>query len=309
MFFFPYRIDTQLKGFPLVTLLICLLCCYVYWQQYTADNQYYGAIEQFCKHDLSKRELGWVDRLPAISDEDNCGTKLEAIRQTEDAQTEIKRLARAVKPIKLFASKKSNLEYLEKQYGEIFTRFEQKVPHHLTARLAFHPHDLDLIKMVTSTFSHGGIFHLIGNLTFFYIFAASVEIIFGSLTFALFISVGTFGTSLAYSYVMAAVANALPTVGLSGVVMSAMVALAVVMPGARIRCFLWFIIIFKRFKLPALIIASWYLGWDIYEINNLKDGSYINYVAHISGGAIGGIFGLYFLLFRRSRLKAARRPL
>ena len=45
------------------------------------------------------------------------------------------------------------------------------------------------------------------------------------------------------------------------------------------------------------------------EINNLKDGSYINYVAHISGGAIGGIFGLYFLLFRRSRLKAARRPL
>ncbi|MFT5505202.1 MAG: membrane associated rhomboid family serine protease [Gammaproteobacteria bacterium] len=309
MFFFPYRIDTQLKGFPIVTLLICILCCYVYWQQYSADNRYFDAINQFCEHELSKREAGWVDRLPAISDRDDCGSKLESIRKTEDAQTEIKRLARAVKPIELFTSKKRNLQYLEKQYTEIYAKFDQKVPQHLTAKLAYHPHDLDLTRMVTSTFSHGGIFHLIGNLSFFYIFAASVEIIFGSLAFVLFISVGTFGTSLAYSYVMDGVSNALPTVGLSGVVMSALVALAIMMPTARIRCFLWFLIFFKRFRLPALIIAAWYLGWDIYEINNMGDESYINYAAHISGGAIGGIFGLYFLIFRRPRLKEARRTL
>ena len=117
------------------------------------------------------------------------------------------------------------------------------------------------------------------------------------------LTIATFGTSLAYSYVMAGVDGALPTVGLSGVVMAALVALAIMMPSVKIRCFFWFIVIFRIFRIPALFLAIWYIGWDIYEMNQLGNKSYINYVAHISGAMIGAGFGLYYLLFRKKQLE------
>ncbi len=303
MFFFPYRIDARGNGLPLVTVLICMLCSFVYWQQYSADREYFQSIEKFCLRDLSKRELAWLDRVPAPVAGNQCAIVLESIREQEDAAAEIKRLSNAAKPIKLFSSRQANIDLIEKRLSEIYRKFERDVPQHLTSDLAYDPHDLDIVKMVTSTFSHGDALHLAGNLLFFYIFAASVEIIFGSLVFTLFITVSTFGTSLAYSYVMAGIEDALPTVGLSGVVMAALAALAIMMPTARIRCFFWFFLFFRIFRIPALLIAIWYVGWDVYEMNQLGNDSYINYVAHISGAVIGAIFGAYYVIFKRKMLR------
>ena len=114
----------------------------------------------------------------------------------------------------------------------------------------------------------------------------------------------SFGTSLAYGFVMAGVDGALPTVGLSGVVMAAVAALGIMLPTVRIRCFFWFIVFFRIFRIPALILAAWYIGWDIYAYKEYGDESYVNYVAHLSGALIGGLFGGYYLLFRRAMLRA-----
>jgi membrane associated rhomboid family serine protease len=102
---------------------------------------------------------------------------------------------------------------------------------------------------------------------------------------------------------MAGVDSALPTVGLSGVVMAAVAALAIMMPAVRIRCFFWFIVIFRILRVPALLIALWYIGWDIYEMNQLDNKSLINYVAHVSGAAIGALFGAWYAVFRSKMLK------
>ncbi len=113
----------------------------------------------------------------------------------------------------------------------------------------------------------------------------------------------SFGTSLAYSFVMAGVEGALPTVGLSGVVMAAVAALGIMLPTVRIRCFFWFIVFFRRFSIPALFLAAWYIGWDVYAYTEYGDESYVNYVAHLSGAPIGGLFGGYYLVFRRQLLR------
>lgn len=303
MFFMPYRLDANRRGIPFLTLLICLLCSFVYWQQYTADKRYFAEIEKFCLQGLSKREVMWLNRVPMDFAGNRCGVVLESLRDADDGEAEIGRMARRVRPIKLFESRQANIAHIEKQLREIYRKFERDVPEHLTSDLAFDPHDLDVVKMVTATFSHGSAMHLAGNLLFFYIFAASVEVVFGALVFLLFITVTTFGTSLAYSYAMAGVDSALPTVGLSGVVMAAVAALAIMMPTVRIRCFFWFIIIFRILRVPALIIALWYIGWDIYEMNQLDNKSLINYVAHVSGAAIGALFGAWYAVFRSKMLK------
>lgn len=303
MFFMPYRLDANRNGLPFLTLLICLLCTFVYWQQYTADERYFAEIEKFCLKDLSKREVSWLNRVPVNIAGNRCGVVLETIRAADDGEAEIKRMAGAVKPIRLFESKQANIAHIEKQLRDIYRKFERDVPEHLTSDLAYDPHNLDVVKMVTATFSHGSAMHLAGNLLFFYIFAASVEIVFGGLVFLLFITVSTFGTSLAYSYAMSGVDGALPTVGLSGVVMAAVAALAIMMPTVRIRCFFWFIVIFRIFRVPALLLALWYVGWDVYEMNQQENKSLINYVAHVSGAAIGALFGAWYVVFRSKMLK------
>ena len=252
MFFMPYRIDANRNGLPFLTVLICLLCTFIYWQQYSIDKQYFASIEKFCLQDLSKREVAWLNRVPMDFTGNRSGLVLEAIRDAADADAEIERMSAQAKPNKLFTSKQDNIAHVGKQLSDIYRKFERDVPEHLTSDLAYDPHDMDVVKMVTSTFSHGSAMHLAGNLLFFYIFAASVEIVFGGLIFLLFITVTTVGTSLAYSYAMAGIEGALPTVGLSGVVMAAVAALGIMMPAVRIRCFFWFIVIFRIFRVPAL---------------------------------------------------------
>ncbi len=303
MFFLPYRLDANRNGVPFLTLLICLVCIFVYWQQYSADKAYFDSIERFCRFDLSQREIAWLNRVPSQVTGNSCAAVLETIRASDDASAEIERLARIAKPIKLYESKRENLRHAERELGSIYQKFERDVPRHLTSQLAYDPKNWDILRMVTSTFSHGSASHLAGNLLFFYIFAASIEIVFGGFVFLLFIALTTLGTSVAYSLAMAGVDGALPTVGLSGVVMAAVAALGVMLPSIRIRCFLWFFVIFRILRIPALLLAVWYVGWDIYELSLDDQTSYINYVAHVSGAAIGALFGAYYLLFKSKLLK------
>ena len=303
MFFLPYRLDARRRGIPFLTILICLLCIFVYWQQYSADRHYYESIERFCQYDLSKREVAWLNRVPSKFEGNRCAPVLETIRDSEDAAAEIKRLARIAKPIKLYDSKRENIRHVERELGSIYRKFERDVPRHLTSDLAYDPKEWDVVRMVTATFSHGSTMHLAGNLLFFYIFAASIEIVFGGLVFLLFIVLTTFGTSVAYSLAMAGVDTALPTVGLSGVVMASVAALGIMLPSIRIRCIFWFFVIFRILRVPALLLALWYIGWDIYEMQRNDNTSYINYVAHISGAFIGALFGAYYLFFKSKLLR------
>jgi membrane associated rhomboid family serine protease len=303
MFFFPYRLDANTHRWPVLTLLICILCALIYWQQYSVDRQYVQALKKFCLEDLSARELAWLNRVPTQRRGNKCGFLLESIRETGDADAEIERLAALTRPIKLFASEQENRAHVESILTEIYRKFEHDVPEPLTRDLVYDPHDLDVIKMFTATFSHGSLTHLVGNLLFFYIFAAAVEMALGSLVLLGFVIVTTLGTSLAYSYSMAGVEGALPTLGLSGVVMAAVAALGVMLPSVRIRCFFWFLVFFRVLRIPALLLATWYVGWDIYEINRLGTNAYVNYVAHLSGAAMGATFGVYYLVFRGDMLE------
>ena len=49
-------------------------------------------------------------------------------------------------------------------------------------------------------------------------------------------------------------------------------------------------------QLLAWILAAWYVGWDIYSLTHDDGSSHTNFVAHVSGAAIGYLGG--FALFR-----------
>jgi membrane associated rhomboid family serine protease len=130
-----------------------------------------------------------------------------------------------------------------------------------------------------------------------------MEVITGYFYYLGFIVLSAIGTHAAYSYSVQGLEGAAPTVGLSGVVMATMAFLATVVPTLRIRCFFWFIVFFKTFRVPALAIAGLYIVENIFDYANREAGDNINYVAHLSGAAIGIAVGLIYRLRNREYLQ------
>lgn len=278
MFFLPYKLDSDLSKIPYITILICLVCIFIYWNQYRQDASYSDGVVQFCNGSIQRNDLILIRKISHKETGDLCEELFESIRNAPNPKEKLNELALQSDPIGSFASSEDDYSYRLVRLEELYRQYEYAVPKNLTGKLAYDPKEMDPVRMLTATFSHGDIVHLLGNLLIFYIFSASVELLFGTLLYFAFIFLATVGTSVAYSYSMIGVEDALPTIGLSGVVMASMAALAVMLPKAKIRCFFWFFFFFKIFRIPALLLVVWYVGWDVYDMYLFGNDSYINCV-------------------------------
>jgi len=191
---------------------------------------------------------------------------------------------------------KKIMEHIEQHYQA----FNLNTPVSLDARLMYYPGSINPLRMITSVLAHGGWLHLIGNLIFFMAFAPAIEILIGNrLAYSGFILSIAFITSIFYSLATSLGNQALPTLGLSGVVMSVIGLSAYLMPKVRIKVFIWFITFFKTIYIPAWILAVWYIGWDSWDMLSGDGSSGVNLVAHVSGGVGGYLLGIFLLKDRR----------
>lgn len=304
MIFLPYRMDSQKTGVPLFTLLIIVVCIVVYWQQYNSHKQHVLKANRYCHSLESETQTVLQNITNKTQPAKYCYEFFQEIQlsQVTDSLTEIVKQAR---PTGLYPNKEQDFAYQYHRALTAFTGFKEAVPANLTDKLVYKPGSTDIGAMLTSTVSHGSVAHLVGNLLFFYIFAASVELVLGSLVFAALALTFSVGTSLAYGYVASASGVDIPTIGLSGVVMAMIALLATMMPQAKIRCFFWLLVIVKIIRIPAIVLALWYIGWDFYEYYQLGLSSPINYVAHVAGALMGLLIGLIFRIHYSKKIEDA----
>jgi membrane associated rhomboid family serine protease len=153
--------------------------------------------------------------------------------------------------------------------------------------LAFRPGELDPLKMFTSAFAHADIWHLLGNLFFFYCFARTIEARITLTGYLLAFIVFILVTTLAYS---ATAREPIPTLGLSGVVWGYMGMFLFRYPRDRIECWVPFL---NKVELPASLFILAFLTFDIAAYRH-TDLATVNYIAHFSGFAAGALFKLAF---------------
>ncbi len=175
----------------------------------------------------------------------------------------------------------------------------------VTEALMYYPRSWNPINMLTSTLAHGGWLHLFGNLVFFLAFAPALEILVGSklryLSIIIFIS---FIAGIGYSIsTLVGGIQALPTLGLSGVVMGMIGLSAYLMPKARIKVFWWYIIFWKTFYVPAWVLAIIYIGLDVWTMITTTNYHGINVVVHVVGGFAGFGYGYLWLKERREETR------
>jgi len=175
----------------------------------------------------------------------------------------------------------------------------------VTDSLMYYPFSWNPITMLTSSLSHGGFWHLFGNLLFFMAFAPALEVLIGSpLRFLGIMVFIAFAVGICYSIsILIGNSEPLPTLGLSGVVMGMIGLSAYLMPLARIKVFVWLIIFWKTFYIPAWILAVVYIGLDIWTMFTATNYHGINVVAHVAGGLAGYGYGFLWLKDRREETR------
>jgi membrane associated rhomboid family serine protease len=157
----------------------------------------------------------------------------------------------------------------------------------------------------TSTFLHGSVGHLFGNLVFLLMLGLLVERALGPwLHLALYLLSG-----VAAAWVWALTHAGPPTLvlGASGAIAGLMGALCVLWGMRRIRFFYWFFVVFDYVRAPALVLLPAWLGWELLQWAT-DVGSNIAYQAHAGGIVAGALLALGVKALHWDRIEAYSEP-
>jgi len=281
---------------PVISYLIVLVCIVVYYFQYQSDLSFEANSSSFC-HQLQKNKMpDAMDKM--VADQYLCQQILKRIEERPDLTVE-EIINEYFWFQDLTALQINKLTAFIKQH---YARYNDRYPAHIDKDLMYFPETLNPVKMLTSSLAHADIWHIAGNIIFFLAFAPAIEILLASawlyIASCLIIIVST---SIAYTVSVFVMADSLPALGLSGLVMGMMGLFAALMPREKIKVFIWLLFFVRNISVPAWILALWYIGLDSLDLLLGTGDPSINLVAHVSGGVTGYLLGHIWL--KTDRLK------
>jgi len=139
--------------------------------------------------------------------------------------------------------------------------------------------------LITSTFLHGGFFHLIGNMLFLWIFGDNVEDAMGHLRFTVFYFLaGIAGSMLQIAFYPG---NGTPMIGASGAIAGVMAAYLLLYPNSRIVTLVPIFFFFTFIQIPAFIMVGLWFLFELFMAFGDTVGSVARW-AHV-GGFLAGV--------------------
>ena len=164
------------------------------------------------------------------------------------------------------------------------------------------PHPVPLYATVlTSMFVHGGLFHILGNMLYLWIFGDNVEDRMGRIRFLIFYLLS--GLAAAAAQVLSDPGSKIPMIGASGAISGVLGAYLLLFPHARVVTLIilgWFI---RLVEIPALIVLGfWIVVQVVSGVLTLGDQvGGVAWFAHI-GGFVAGLVMVKPFTIGRPRL-------
>lgn len=157
------------------------------------------------------------------------------------------------------------------------------------------------IDFFRSMFLHAGFWHLIGNMTYLWLFGTNVEDYLGRRWFLVLYFAGGLAAALVHTVLYPQVC--VPLVGASGAIAAILGAYILAYPGTKVRAG---IIFFRYFMFPVRVSAVIMLGvWFLLQVFNgvlslgvdTLTGGGVAFFAHIGGFVFGAAFVFIFMMF------------
>lgn len=148
-----------------------------------------------------------------------------------------------------------------------------------------------------SMFLHAGWLHLAGNMLFLWIFGDNVEEELGHVMYLVFYL--ACGVAAGLAQVAAAPYSNVPMVGASGAIAGVMGGYLLLFPKAKVDIFLFLIIFFRIFPIPAWIMLMLWFAFQFFGgLGTDPDAGGVAYWAH-AGGFIAGMILILPLWLKR----------
>ena len=144
--------------------------------------------------------------------------------------------------------------------------------------------------ILTSMFLHGGVFHLLGNLLFLWVFGPNVEDVLGRVRFAAFYLASGVAAAAAQTLLSLAQGDPLmPMVGASGAIAGIMAGYMVFFPRARVLTAVPVFFFVRFIHLPAsFFIGLWFVLQLLWAFLG-GFGSGVAFFAHVGGFVFGWV--------------------
>jgi len=145
------------------------------------------------------------------------------------------------------------------------------------------------MSLLTCMFLHGGLWHLIGNMWFLWLFGNNVEDHLGPLPFIAVYLVG--GLAASACHWLSEPSSTVPVIGASGAVATTLGAYLVTWPWARVHTLVFLFIFITIIDVPAVVVLGvWFLGQLMSGHQALQAGQAqgVAWWAHV-GGFIAGM--------------------
>lgn len=149
-----------------------------------------------------------------------------------------------------------------------------------------------LLTLLTSMFLHAGLFHLLGNMLYLWIFGNNIEDRLGPVRFILFYLAS--GVAASLTHILAQPGSRIPMIGASGAIAGVLGAYAVLFPRARVKTLIFLVFYIDVVPVPAAIVLGL---WFLAQLLNVGMGGGVAWFAHI-GGFLAGILLIRLALGR-----------
>ncbi|MFC1677216.1 rhomboid family intramembrane serine protease [Planctomycetota bacterium] len=143
-----------------------------------------------------------------------------------------------------------------------------------------HPANWQWFQFISYAFLHGGLWHLIGNMFFLYLFGNNVNDKLGNFWYLVFYIAGAVFSGIGHALI-----SSNPVLGASGAVAAVTGAYLVLFPQTLITVFYWLFYFMDTFEVSALYL----IGFKLIFWDNMagRTGGNIAYNAHLAGYAFG----------------------
>jgi len=149
-------------------------------------------------------------------------------------------------------------------------------------------------SIITSMFLHAGIWHLLGNMIFLFVFGDNIEDKFGRIKYVLIYLGWGIAAAYAHSFFVSAADMNTPAIGASGAVSGVLGAYLVLYPKARIFTIITALFI-TTVRIPAIFyLGFWFVMQIIFGVMNSSSQGGVAYLAHI-GGFLAGLLTGYLV--------------
>lgn len=293
MFIIPVGNRVDWKRPPVVTLLLILVNCLVFFfLQAGDDRQDARATNYYYSSDLPDwefaRYVGYLEQNDRATD-----------------STQFEKLSKKRDEFALFALENDAKFMRELHAGHIVTaqatefadwsaqRDKYESLRSFTRRYVYQVDNPSLLTAFTSAFLHGGFDHLFGNMVVLFLVGFLVERVIGKALFALAYVVSVY----AAVFMFGLTAQGYNLLGASGAIAGAMGLYSVIFGLRKIDFFYSLGFFFDYVRAPAIALLPLWLGNELYQYLS-EQGAHVAYMAHFGGLLCGAMMGVLYRLLR-----------